>query len=233
MTGPTPATIENPKDKDVTIEKDYWSKIYTQVEVPAVPSQFCVLVSTEVPKLTPIVEFGCGNGRDSEYFSTQGFPVFGSDLCKEAISKNQDKAKNGAEFSVCDCTNQTDVKELIEKARKVSESSSTDHGNVVVYNRFFLHSIDDVQEEQFMTAVGQNLKQGDKLYMEFRSELDETLPKMYGKDHYRRYVVTSKFLDLLKKLGFEIQYQITGQGMAKYKDEDPFVSRIIASKTAE
>ena len=31
-----------------------------------------------------------------------------------------------------------------------------------------------------------------------------------------------------EELGFDIEYQITGQGMAKYKTEDSFVSRIVA-----
>jgi hypothetical protein len=45
--------------------------------------------------------------------------------------------------------------------------------------------------------------------------------------HYRRYVATDALMVLLKELGFEVQYEMTGQGMAKYKSEDPFVSRLV------
>jgi len=217
--------VENPTNKDVAIEKEYWNTFYSNVStIPAIPSQFCVLVATEVNRSTPIVEFGCGNGRDSYYFSTQGIKVFGSDLSKDAIAKNnEEKGKFGAKFVVCDCTNKDDVGRLIEKARN-------GNSNIVIYNRFFLHSIDAEQEKNFLTALGEHMIEGDKLYMEFRCEHDETLPKVYGKTHYRRYVVTEEMLKFLGSLDFEIEYEKTGQGMAKYKDEDPFVSRVIAVK---
>lgn len=218
------AEIDNPSCKDVRKENSYWHAFYSKLSViPAVPSQFCVLVSTEVGKSTPIVEFGCGNGRDSIFFAYQGFSVVASDLCKEAIATNQGKSCHGAKFLICDCTNDTGVEELIQEARQI-------HPTVVVYNRFFLHSIDKKQEHLFLTALGRNLVEGDKLYMEFRCNLDETLPKVYGKGHYRRYVNTKKLVMFLKSVGFQIEYEKTGQGMAKYRDEDPFVSRIIAVK---
>eukprot|EP00529_Nitzschia_sp_RCC80_P032708 CAMPEP_0113471824 /NCGR_PEP_ID=MMETSP0014_2-20120614/17182_1 /TAXON_ID=2857 /ORGANISM="Nitzschia sp." /LENGTH=236 /DNA_ID=CAMNT_0000364481 /DNA_START=185 /DNA_END=895 /DNA_ORIENTATION=- /assembly_acc=CAM_ASM_000159 len=230
MTGCTEAVVENPTNKDVATEKEYWQAFYTKVStIPAVPSQFCVLVATEVDGSTPIVEFGCGNGRDSEYFSSRGMQVFGSDLCKDAIAKNnEEKSTHGAQFFVCDCTDKDDVGVLIDKARSTAGTGTT--SNVVVYNRFFLHSIDAVQEEKFLRALGENMVEGDKLYMEFRCELDEALPKVYGKSHYRRYVVTSKLVGLLRSVGFEIEYERTGQGMAKYKNEDPFISRVVAVK---
>lgn len=100
----------------------------------------------------------------------------------------------------------------------------------LLYNRFFLHSIDEKQERHFLGSLQKNMISGDMLYMEFRSDLDETLPKTYGKDHYRRYVKTDNLLISLSNLGFEIKYQVTGQGMAIYRGEDPFVSRIVAMR---
>ena len=232
--------VENPKDKDVTKEKGYWNTFYSKASIPAVPSQFCVLVSTELSRSTPIVEFGCGNARDSLYFISQGFTVLASDLSKEAIESNQEKiaadtvAENkGTKFSICDCTDETDVDELIKSARATTGDSD---GNIAVYNRFFLHSIDQVQERQFLTSLKKSMIKGDKLYMEYRCDKDEALPKVYGKDHYRRYVKTSEMVQFLESDGdsdafaFEMEYEKTGQGMAKYKHEDPFVSRIIAVK---
>jgi len=243
--------VENPKDKDVTKEKGYWNTFYSKASIPAVPSQFCVLVSTELSRSTPIVEFGCGNARDSLYFISQGFTVLASDLSKEAIESNQEKINNaadtdvgenkGTKFSICDCTDETDVDELIKSARATTASSDGDsdgESNIAVYNRFFLHSIDQVQERQFLTSLKKSMIKGDKLYMEYRCDKDEALPKVYGKDHYRRYVKTSEMVQFLESsdsegedaFAFEMEYEKTGQGMAKYKHEDPFVSRIIAVK---
>jgi len=221
-------------NKDVETEKDYWKTFYSKANIPSVPSQFCALVATEINKSThtSIVEFGCGNGRDSEYFSSlqEDLRVFGSDLSEDVITKNSiEKTRHGAEFFVCDCTDEKDVGNLIEKAHN-NTNGNNDTNKIVVYNRFFLHTIDEKQEEKFLTALGHHMKTDDKLYMEFRCDLDEALPKVYGTSHYRRYVVTKDLVEFLKTLSFDIEYERTGQGMAKYKNEDPFVSRIIAVK---
>ena len=240
----TVAVIENPTTKDVGTEGSYWNTFYSGAVASnssssslGIPSQFCTMVATEVDRSTPIVEFGCGNGRDSLYFSSKAFRVIGSDLSPTAIAKNRATATalvtaaaaadglTEARFSVCDVTDEAAVGELIAEARKLAGD-----GNIVVYHRFFLHSIDEVQESKFVGALSKSLRPGDKLYMEFRCHLDEDLPKVYGKTHYRRYVRTDDFVTLLGSLGFRTEYQVTGQGMAKYKNEDPFVSRVIAVK---
>ena len=74
------------------------------------------------------------------------------------------------------------------------------------------------------------LVSGDKLYFEYRCSMDESLDKVHGKDHYRRYIDTPLMCEDLDKLNFRVTYENTGRGMAKYKAEDPFVSRIIAMK---
>jgi hypothetical protein len=66
--------------------------------------------------------------------------------------------------------------------------------------------------------------------MEFRCSLDAHVEKIY-KDHYRRYVDTNQLVIMMEEeLEFDVTYMTTGQGMAKYKNEDPFVSRIIAKR---
>jgi len=223
--------------KDVTKEKGYWNSFYAKWDID-VPSQFGVLTATEVDQETPILEFGCGNGRDSIYLSKQGFKVYGCDLSKEAIAKNVEKVSGvpGAPlFSICDCTSAADVDSLVQKARVKSgearECEADDNGgNIMVYNRFFIHSITETQQNQFLTALGGSLVTGDGLMMEYRCSLDAELPKVYGTSHYRRYVVTADLLVFLDSIGFNVEYECTGIGMAKYKSEDPFVSRIIAKR---
>ena len=73
------------------------------------------------------------------------------------------------------------------------------------------------------------MQAGEKVYLEFRSKEDAELDKTFG-NHYRRFVDTDKFVKSMTDKGFKSLYGITGQGMAKYKDEDPFVSRLIFEK---
>jgi tellurite methyltransferase len=219
------------QNKVVDDEKSYWNQFYSKFTL-AIPSQFCVLAAVEIKKDKPIVEFGCGNGRDSIYLSSQGFNVYACDLSKDAIDINQTKAQENAsayagtiKFVAVDATNREQVESIINQART---GGGTD--NVTVYSRFFLHSIDEVQEDLFLDALGAALVKGDEIYSEYRSKEDEALPKVHGKEHYRRYIDTPALVQKLQSRGFDAVYDITGRGMAKYKNEDPFVSRVIVRK---
>ena len=213
--------------KDVTVEKDYWNSFYSKFNISH-PSQFCVMTAIEAARERSIVEFGCGNGRDSIYFATHGYTVTGCDLSVDAIDKNSETAKviPSLNFKVVDASSADQVGAAVDGARAGGDAT----GGVMVYTRFFLHSIDQTQETKFFEALSSALIAGDGLYFEFRCAEDEALDKVHGKGHYRRYIDTPVMLESLTKLGFEIVYDISGRGMAKYKAEDPFVSRIIAKK---
>jgi SAM-dependent methyltransferase len=218
--------IPSSPKKDVAQEKSYWASFYSKFTL-AIPSQFCVSTATEVKADQPIVEFGCGNGRDSIYLASQGFIVRACDLSKEAIEHNKAKSTDhgGIEFAAVDATNREEVESIIHQARTQGST-----GNVTVYSRFFLHSIDEAQEDLFLDALSAALVHGDEIRSEYRSKEDEILAKVHGKGHYRRYIDTPALVQKLKQRGFETIYEITGRGMAKYKNEDPFVSRIIVRK---
>ena len=207
-------------------ESDYWNTFYSKFSVSH-PSQFCVMTAVEAERDRPIVEFGCGNARDSIYFASHGYTVYGCDLSQPAIEKNSEKSKDipSLEFKVVDVGNVDQVQAIVDKARAQSGA-----GNVNVYTRFFLHSIDETQQAKLFAALSNVLVAGDKLYFEFRSKMDESLDKVHGKEHYRRYIGTPVMMEDLSKLGFDVVYAMTGQRVVKYKEEDPFVSRIIARK---
>jgi len=219
-------TEEQPTSKDITTESSYWNLFYAKFNISN-PSQFCVMTAVEADVVVPIVEFGCGNGRDSAHFARHGHTVYACDLSKPAIKKDSDEAKSESnlQFKVVDASDTVAVKGIVDEAK-----SPTNVNNVLVYTRFFLHSIDETQQSQFFKALSTSLVTGDKLYFEYRSAEDETLHKVHGKGHYRRYIETPDLMKELENLGFKIEYEITGRGMAKYKQEDPFVSRVIASK---
>ena len=155
------------------------------------------------------------------------------DLSVEAVEKcNNAMQKQGVEHAVFLCgdmSSSDDVKEVIDTARNYAHN---DESKLVVYSRFVMHALDDQQEDLFLTALKENMNQSEYLYLEFRSTEDMETEKYFGNDnHFRRYIDSDKFVSNLKtKYGFDVIYSITGQGMARYKNEDPFVSRIIAVK---
>jgi hypothetical protein len=214
---------------DHTIEdnKQYWNNFYREFQ-KYIPSQFCVSVITDLPKDSVIVELGSGNGRDSLYFATQGFTTLALDLSEVAVKACQDYCKaqglEVAHFVQADITDATAVAQAVDTARAKSAS-----GALVFYSRFVMHSLNDAQQQLFLQTLSTCSHPEDVIYFEFRSTGDGNLKKHFG-GHYRRYVNTSEFDDLANIAGFDVTYAITGQGMAKFKEEDPIVSRIIAAK---
>ncbi|MCF6288050.1 MAG: class I SAM-dependent methyltransferase [Proteobacteria bacterium] len=214
--------------KDVAFNKSYWDRFYKH-NFKHTPSQFCVSVLTELDNDAVIVELGSGNGRDSLYFSSQGHVTIALDLSHEAIASCESEAKkrqvNHSYFVQADLTDKQQIKSIIAKARIKAKNLP-----LTFYSRFVIHSLDDNQEKVLLATLSENIQMNEKVYFEFRSQEDANLDKHFG-GHYRRYVDTEKFFLRLKNGGFEIEYQIIGQGMAKYKEEDPFVARIIAVKS--
>jgi tellurite methyltransferase len=214
--------------KDVDFNKDYWNSFYGNFQRHT-PSQFCVSVITDLEPGSVIVELGSGNGRDAHYFASQGFITVAMDLSSAGISSCKEYAQsNGIHHSFFfqgDLTDRGAIEQVVNEARNQSTS-----GSVVFYSRFVMHSIDDEQQERFLQGLSQYVEPNDTAYFEFRSKEDADLDKHYG-GHFRRYVDTKSFEQALASIAnLTPEYSITGQGMAKFKEEDPFVSRIIAKR---
>ena len=215
-------------NKNIELNKKYWDSFY-QHNHKHTPSQFCVCVLTEINPDATIIEFGSGNGRDSHYFASQGHITIAMDLSFEAIKCCKDVANsrniNHLTFFQNDITNRESIEEIVNYAREESICKE-----IVFYSRFVMHSLDDKQEQDFLRVLSDYMRPDELIYFEFRSKEDSKLNKYYG-GHFRRFIETDKFVRFLsEKLGFIIDYTITGRGMAKFKEEDPFVSRVIARK---
>jgi SAM-dependent methyltransferase len=215
--------------KEISKEQTYWDSFYLENSnnrLFSIPSQFCCLMATEITTGTCIAEFGCGNGRDSIFLARHGFNVVAMDLSIEAIKQNNlhTQSHDSISFHCGDVSSQKDVYFLISEARKNSKTK-----NITVYSRFFLHSLDEEQENAFIKFLSEKLIKGDQLYFEFRTSQDLETKKIY-ENHFRRFVIADDFLSKLTQYNFKVKYHIEGTGMAKYKDEDPVVARFIATK---
>tara|TARA_R110002049_G_scaffold1609_1_gene12221 strand:+ start:597 stop:1250 length:654 start_codon:yes stop_codon:yes gene_type:complete len=212
--------------KDTTRERDYWNSFYA-THKSSVPSQFCALFAVENNTAAVVVEFGCGNGRDSMFLAQLGYNVRAFDLSENAIENNSHQADgiDTVSFETCDVSETESVIAKIEAVKAEFPDLK-----IAIYTRFFLHSLDDEQELAFLTALSRSLQPGDQLFFEFRSMEDAHQDKVFG-SHYRRYVVVDDLIKTLEnKFDFKVTYSIVGQGMAKFHSEDPFVARIFAEK---
>ena len=128
---------------------------------------------------------------------------------------------------VCD-----DFTNLTESEHNIVTDSKFDY----VYSRFTLHSINEKKEDRTLNWISQHLD-GGLFLLEARSLNDPMFKKgdMLSEtenftNHYRRYMDLDKFSGKLEKLGFEILFKIEDKDLAPYKDDNPYVIRIIAKK---
>ena len=106
-----------------------------------------------------------------------------------------------------------------------------------VYSRFTFHSINARKEDRTLDWIEKNLKKDGWFMLEARSTKDPMFKQ--GKlisetenftTHYRRYMDLESIINKLESRGFEICFKIEDKDLAVYKDDNPYVIRIIAKK---
>ena len=204
---------------------DHWNKFYSSDNIPRFESPFANWISSQLPDAARILDIGCGNGRDSFYFSALGHDVTGIDVSEAAITINTEKTDDeGPDFS---CNS------LMGYAQANSDLSVD-----VIYSRFSIHAMTEEEETQTLQAASQLLKKGGAFHIETRSikdslarkgELISHAERMEG--HYRRFGDAQLLCQKLMDNGFSIENLIEENGLAVFKDEDPIVIRVFARKS--
>jgi GT2 family glycosyltransferase/SAM-dependent methyltransferase len=174
------------------VNEDFWKKFYAKPHTLE-PTPFAVWADLWNRR---IVDFGCGNGRDTLYFSGRGNTTVGVDLC----------APDGEMFC------KTSIEDFIA-------NNHEDWG--IAYCRFLFHAIEKPTQDRLLDWVVKNHM---TLYAEFRSDQDNPKP-----GHERRLLSGDLVLSELLARGFHVHHYHEGQGLAKFKGEDPHVVRIVAS----
>lgn len=205
-----------------TERQEYWNCFYSRVDVtaPRLPSQFAVFAAGDFIGVDGVAEFGCGNGRDSEFFAVNGFQVLAFDASSQAIDLCRTHTKS------------SQVKYLLRRVEGCSEefqAFAQGKRRIAVYARFFLHAIDSETERSFLRMLMRALPPGGLVYLEYRTKEDEAGEKKFGQ-HFRRYIDHWALIETLCGMGFSIAYQVQGRGFAKYRDEDALVGRCVVVK---
>lgn len=208
----------------------YWNNFYKK-NTTFSESTFCTKIRKKFQQDIIVVDIGCGLGRDSFSFASAGFDVYGIDGSHEAISANNkraDELNHSGEvvFSKVDLSDQNALKELFSNVINKAEYSNK---KVILYLRFLLHAIDDETERVLLDMIAKCLPVGTYFAAEFRSAEDAKRSKVYD-DHYRRFIETDKLLVELIRRNFSIKEFYKGTGLSIYKDEDPFLARVLAEK---
>lgn len=183
-------------------ETQYWNNFYKDFKFLK-ESAFSQFVGNYFEKTNnlKILDLGCGNGRDSYYFSSKHF-VLGIDKSNKPFNKHNCKFILGDMITV----------------------DKTDFD--IIYSRFTFHSITDIQQEQLIKTI----KSGTYLCIETRSDKGIDTYRVYGDNHYRNLTNINKLKNLLTKYDFEILYIEESDNFAIYKEENPICIRVICRK---
>lgn len=210
-------------------DHEYWKKYYEKNSNPTPQSSFAEFVTPYLKKNKILVELGCGNGRDSIYFS-KILKVIAIDQIQDEITYLNEKFKNdNITFLTDDFTN---LQNVTGHNKKVL-SENIDY----IYSRFTFHSINENKEDNTLDWIESTLNKDGIFFLEARSINDPMFKK--GKnisetenftDHYRRYMDFEKIIRKLESRNFEIIYKIEDKNLAVYKNDNPYVIRIIAKK---
>jgi len=187
----------------------HWDRFYLS-EIGALhPSQFAVFVMGELGDLVEgVIDVGCGNGRDTAFFASQGLSVLGIDRSQEAVDLASQFHPN-VPFAV----------------GSFGGLNLDDDLLMCVYGRFLLHAVSEEEEDRIIEGT---VNAGAVLAVEFRTVQDQDGVRVTP-DHYRRYVNPDMLAGKLEAAGMRVEYRIEGKGMAKFGADDAHVCRMIAA----
>jgi tellurite methyltransferase len=203
-------------------QSDYWDSFYSAWEMNP-PSQFAALVLSEfIVKESVIFDLGCGNGRDSRFFSLYGCQVEASDGSMEAISRLETESKLSTKlnYAVVDYGDSSTFLQYLESRRSGSLKS-------LYYARFLLHALNDETLATFIETIKKASKSGDVIAAEFRTKKDDRLGGKVTPIHFRRGLDLHEVLAEFDRDRYRVILSEEGFGYARYQTDDAHVARLI------
>lgn len=201
---------------------DYWDSFYeTWPDSP--PSQFAALVASEYAhRGSRLYDLGCGNGRDSKFFSDYGIRVAASDASATVISRLRESHANShsISFDVVDFSNNQELKSHIQD-HKLSGTPS------LYYARFVLHTLEDATLKSFITVIRDSVVEGDSIALEFRTRKDDRLSGKITQAHFRRGLDSADVLRYFFEDKFDVIHSVEGFGLAVHGSDDAHVARVV------
>lgn len=202
----------------------HWNAYYSTGRLISEPSSFARLVMPQTAKGARLLEVGCGNGRDSLFFSSQGLQVTAIDPSQAAID-------------VCRATPGSEHIEFIHgTADQLTEAHAGKFD--VAYSRFCLHAMPEAEEKRTLETVWKALQPEAHFYIECRSindplarqgEVISPTERIHG--HYRRFIVLDELKARLDQAGFDILWSEESDNVASITGDNPVVIRLAAIKS--
>lgn len=206
----------------------YWSNFYAHTTFES-PSTFFEMVGRQPDIPGVVVDLGCGEGRDSIAFARAGKRVLGIDRAARAIERataatRGTRVSGHVEFLRCELGDAAELRKALDGVRTSAGQP------VLFYARFVLHAIEQEAQATLLETIRDVAQPGDMLAAEFRTERDEATEKIYPRP-FRRFLSGAAFAaELTDRYGFTVVLEQEGNGLARYRTENPYVCRVIARR---
>ena len=199
---------------------NYWNTYYKSNK-KIKESSFARFVIKKIDKNSKIIDIGCGNGRDSFFFSKNDLKVTAIDISKSAIKNNSLKSNKNLKFLKFDIEKNTMSKKFD-----------------VIYCRFFIHAISEKNENKLIAFIKKIKKRNTLAFFEFRNHKDRMFQKKkikkhndvieFEKGHFRRIIDPKKFIKKISsKIKLKVIYKKSAKNLSIVKNDNPNLSRII------
>jgi SAM-dependent methyltransferase len=213
------------------LEEVYWANFYAH-HLMTEGSTFFEALNARPDLPRTVLDIGCGDGRDSWAFASAGRRVIGLDRSTIGVRHATERA-HGSElgdllsFVAVDVSDAVALREALDAARAAAGDEP-----LLLYMRFFLHSITQNVQDALMATLAETARDGDMLAAEFRTDKDEATVKTYVK-HYRRFQNGAAFgTELRSRYRFTVLDEEEGTGLAPFGVEDPYLYRVVARRDA-
>lgn len=211
------------------MDKEFWTSRYkSDPSIPIEESSFAGFASSYMNRNNGLVlDLGCGNGRDSNFFAGLGLPTLAIDqslLDKVTLTQNiHAKIESSLTY-------------IKEDYTQIDFNKYTRPGRILyIYSRFSLHAINYEEEARFTQNL-KSLPSGSRFFLEARTIRDSLygVGKKIGEheyltDHYRRFIDPIAFLDNTMD-SFRALFFEESKGWSKTLKEDPTLVRMILEK---
>ena len=206
----------------------FWDQFYKKKSLPFEPSLFSKYCKENFIidcQNCNLIELGCGNGRDSIFFSKSGCNVTAVDLVSNEIEfLNSKFASSNLRF----------ISQDFSTIRDFSKFN-------VVYSRFSLHAIDKSSQDRLIDNLRTSMAKNSLLFIEVRGlnneyyglgeKLENQENTFFYENHSRRFVDVDKLSNFLKNNNFNVLVADEKKGRSPFNGTDYTFGRIIATKT--
>lgn len=174
----------------------YWEKYYSQNSKPFTPSSFAQDIIKNINNKSELIDIGCGNGRDSLFFSSQKIYTVGLDQSINSINFLKQYENQYLKFR------NEDIRNLHQKKYDYA------------YCRFLFHSLNEDEELTLLQWLKNNITKN--IFIE--SRIDEDKEKYSKADHYRRLMNVEDFKSKLKNFDLKIKSEKKSDKFSIYKE---------------